>query len=304
MPTRLASACLLVLVPAVAAATGCGGGSGGGGGGGGGPVPILYDVFHDELAAYGEVTDGHVPGLVTFDLEYLNGDHHAWSLSAGGVLAPTAPDPDTFRLELHDGDNGPFGDEADDPVSMLARYYDLSSISARHVVTGFDLQGVARLPLEPALDEGELFVLSGFSVRTDGSNHHLQILRVEAFPLLGYVEVEYADESPGDDLYSATVAYAIVPEAHRTGSDLRPVFDGPFESTFDFAGRTTTAPRRGGYPVLQGFSLRYRKGDRHLERVAVDLGWPDVIHGTLQDGDPSVDDDVVDATVQYLLMTP
>jgi len=296
------TACGLGLALVLAAASGCGGA--GTGGGSESAAPILYDEGTEDFPSYLVLMDRQVPGLVTFDLGFLNGDHHAWSLAAGGVAVPSTPDPYSFLLELHDGDDGPFGTEPPDPVSLLARFWDLQAVSLRHATVGQDLQGVARLSLDPPIGPGELFVLSGFGVHTDGSNHHLRVLRVEPFPALGYVEVEYADDSPGDDLYSASVAYAIIPADHGPGSTLRPAFDGPYTETFRFAGRTTTAPRRSGYPVLQGFSLRFRNGDRHLERVELDLGWPDVIFATLRDGDVDPKDDEVDATVHYLLMTP
>ncbi|MDJ0522312.1 MAG: hypothetical protein QNJ90_09595 [Planctomycetota bacterium] len=280
------------------------------GGGGGDEAPTedllfleVIDWESDSVASYGQTLAGHVPGLVTFNLEFLNGDHHVAAIVAGDVFVPGTPDPNTFSLQLRDGDYGPLGTEPDDPVRMYARYYDLQAVGPRHVVTGFDLQGVARLPLSPDLAPGERFVLSGFGFRTDGENHHLRILRVEPFPELGYVEVEYRDDSPGDDLYEATVAYVIVPASRGPGSALRPRFSGPFEENFSFSDRTTTVARVPGLPVIRGFSLAYRDGDRHVERVEIDMGWP-TIFASLRDGNPTPKDDTVDARVSYHIMEP
>ena len=53
---------------------------------------------------------------------------------------------------------------------------------------------------------------------------------------------------------------------------------------------------------MQGFSLRFRDGDRHVEGVEVDLGWPDAIFTSLRDGDVDPVNDIVDARVTYHLM--
>ncbi len=291
---------LMWLLAATLAA--CGGGDAPGGTGETAAFTTLFD-FSSEPVNGGTSLSGQVPGLVSFDLQFLNGDHHVASVHAGSVLSHVAPDPDAFRLELHDGDNA----GGTDPVRLSARYVDPQALSARRVLVGQDLQGTARLPLDPPVGPDQEFVLSGFGFITDGSNHHLRVLRVEPFPAMGYVEVEYRDDSPNDDLYTAVACYAVVPVG-ATDATPAPAFAGPYVSNFSFSDMRSM-DRNYGHAVLRGFSLQFAEGDRHVERVSIEAQPIGVVGSLglrvrLRDGDPDPSEDGVLARISYLIMNP
>ena len=287
----------LVSVLLVATAVGCGGG---GGGGGDEPIPVVDIVsVRDDSPVIIPIGD-EVPALVRFSLAYLNGDHHVSALSVGAAQSvPGGSDLDTFVLRLDDGDTGL--NNPRDPVDMSATYIDVQAFGPARVTSGFDLSGVAQLPLDPPIEPDQLFVLSGFSFRTDGPNHHLRILRITPFPDLGYVEVEYRDDSPDDDLYAASVAYVVLPATPAPPGFIRYDFDGPHEESFPFLGGGSR-DRLPGTAVLHGFRLEFRDGDRHLNDVAIDLDSASRIFARLADGDTG-SDDFVDARVSYVLVS-
>ena len=278
-------------------------GCGGGEGGGGTPIPVFGIATIGRASPVINDLGERFPALVGFRLAYTNGDHHAFALAVGatGTGAPGS-DP-TFILRLEDGDTGL--NNPRDPVEMSASFIDLRDLGPSDVevgvTSGFDLNGVAQLPLDPPVDPGGFFVLSGFEFRTDGSNHHLRVLRITPRPDLGYVEVEYRDDSPDDDLYFASVVYAVLrPRPASEGSEGLELA-GPFEARFPFLGGGR-ADRMPGTAVLHGFSLEYREGDRHLNDIAVELDQPASILAGLADGDTG-SDDFVDARVSYVLVS-
>jgi len=273
-------------------------------GGGTTDHPAIVTILHvesDARSPWALDLAGRVPGLVQLSLEFLNGDHHVSNVAAGGVpWFSTGPDLDAFLLKLSDDDSAL--NDPPDRVAMSAAFMNLGGISDRHVAHGEDLQGVARLALEERLAPGEIFVLSGFEFQTDGSNHHIRVLRITPFADLGEVEVEYRDDSPDDDHYEATILYAVVPTAPASETGSRPSFSGPFEESFWFRG-AGAADRRSGIALLYGFSFSFRVGDRHLEALAIDLDDRARIHVTFADQDVGVDD-LVDARVSYVLVEP
>jgi len=288
--SRRGSAASTVLVLVVLGLLPC---CGGGGTAGTAPV-VFFSLESGAIGAWSSIVAPHVPGLVKFDLAFTNGDHHVSTISAGGVSSGgTGPDLGSFLLMFQDG-GGP-----DDPVAMSAKYVDLSGGSARQVTFGQDLTGTAQLPL-PSIGPTEIFVLSGFSIETDGSDHQIRTLRITPFPDLGYVEVEYRDDSPGDDLYAATVVFAVVPIGGVPGSY---VYTGPFDAALSFAGSGTTT-REIGAAVIHGFSLIFLSGNRNLERVSIDLDSTNLIRATFRDGSVHATDDLVLANVSYVLVNP
>ena len=290
-PCPRSSASPVLVFVALGLVVGCGGGAGGAATE---PV-VIYSLESGAIGTWSTIIAPHVPGLVKFDLAFTNGDHNLGTVSAGGVSSGGAgPDLDSFLLWFSD-DDGP------DPVAMSAKYVDMLGGSARLVTSGQDLQGTEELPI-PRLGPTEIFVLSGFTFTTDGSNHHIRTLRITPFPDLGYVEVEYRDDSPGDDLYAATVLYAVVPLA-GSGAEGTPVYTGHFDAALSFAG-SGTATRDISAAVLHGFSLYFLDGDRPLERVSVDLDSTNLIRATFRDGSVSPTDDLVLANVSYVLVNP
>jgi hypothetical protein len=247
--------------------------------------------------------DGRIPALVGFHLAYTNGDHHASALAVGSTGAGAPGTDPTFILRLDDGDTGL--NNPRDPVEMSASFIDLGDLGASYIqvgaTSGSDLSGVAQLPLDPPVEPGDFFVLSGFAFQTDGSNHHLRVLRITPRTDLGYVEVEYRDDSPDDDLYFASVTYAVVRPLPASEGAAELTLAGPFEERFPFLGGGR-ASRMAGTAVLHGFSLEYREGDRHLNDVAVELEQPASIFARLADGDTGADD-FVDARVSYVLVS-
>ena len=288
--------CLLCLL--IAGTAGCGGG----GGSSGDVIPVYDIVTVGRPSPVLSDLGGHVPGLVAFSLAYTNGDHHASTLAVGAILegAPGAGS-NSFVLKLDDGDTGL--NNPRDPVQMSATYIDLFGISLEYVIQGFDLNGPAQLPLADEIPDGGILVLTGFAFVTDGSNHHIRVLRITPFPDLGYIEVEYGDDSPDDDLYYASVSYVVVPSGPAPEGSERYEFDGPYEEPMSFLGGGST-DRRPGTAVLHGFRLRFRDGDRHLNDVKVDLGAdPSRIFARLADGDVQAED-FVDGRVSYVLVSP
>lgn len=276
----------------------------GGCGGGGGDTPeiALHTLTSGDAALWGAAMDGRVPGLARFSLEYLNGDHHVSTIMVGGLSSgASGPDFDSFLLGFNDDDYGPFGTEAADPVAMSVEFYDLQGIAPRMVTSGHDLDGVARLEIDELLP-GETLVLGGFTFQTDGPNHQIRVLRITPFPEAGYIEVEYRDDSPSDDLYFASVVYSVIPAERYVGSGMSPSFDGPHAASFPFLD-TDSRSRGLGVALIHSFDLQFRTGDRNLERVAVDLTGGGTT-ATFRDGDPSATDDLVDFDVEYVRVFP
>ncbi|MCP3983048.1 MAG: hypothetical protein GY723_01590 [bacterium] len=265
-------------------------------------APTVREFVGGPGALWGTDLDGFVPALLGFNLAYSpTAEHNASNIMVGGVSSSGGgiPNLDSFLMGLNDDDGG------SDSVHMSARTYDVRRVGPRLHTSDTGLSGTARLPITIA--PGEMFLLSGFAFQTEGSNHHIRVLRIEPFPDRGYVEVEYRDDSPGDDTYAATILYVVVPTSRGPSSTLLPHFGAQTGILISFSGTTDRPRPPTGMSAITGFHLEFRGGDRKLSALSVATenatGTPRYI-ATFKDQDVDIQSDVVDATIWYLPVNP
>lgn len=195
-----------------------------------------------------------IPGLITFDLRFKNGDHHLKEIS----VTPH----DGFWSASHM--LVAFNDvNSDDPFAGTVRWADLFNYLPR-VVARTGCQGTCRLTFPRLAQYQQIFVLAGFSFTYSeaGTDHHVRDLAVVPKPYQGYVDVTLADNS-GNRPYNVHVKYLVVPYGITRGET---TLQGTVAS-----GGLGQVTRPAGLAVLQGFRLAFTNGDHHLERLAVDL---------------------------------
>lgn len=232
-------------------------------------------------AGFVDVVEDQLPGLVGFDHQFDEGDHHLAEFAAGGMTSGDSGfDERSYLLMFGDQDYGPIGVEGGDPRSMWADYYDLSGVGpdfaiGRALAVAGERRGSGELllPIPPLMDDETVF-LRGFNLFNafGTSNHHIRAMGIRFDTANHAWRVTFRDNSPSDDAFSADVFYFRVkreapgmPADSLRFSEIRTV-------SREFRG-STTLPKGGiqGHTLLAGFHFEFSENDHHIRKIAVDL---------------------------------
>jgi len=192
-----------------------------------------------------------VPGLNSFDFDYIGGDHHI----------------DVIEIELSENlVSVAFDDNNnDDPYTWEVEAMPLPLGTTYGSVQGSDDGGCALS--QPLVGDG-VFVLTGFKVNYSKSDHHIGKFSIEFIEQGGntFAKVCYHDKNLDDD-FTYRVDYAAVPAASviETGSTPSKTGNGVETISLGFDGV--------GVPLIRGFSFDFGTpgNDHHLKRVSVDI---------------------------------
>jgi len=224
-----------------------------------------------ELGVY---TIDHVPGLVGFNLEFLNSDHHVSRMRVGDfAYSEEGRGEQSYLIGFSDRDN----QWGIDQTRIRCTYYDLGvhgfETTDALIVTGTGRDnGRLFIPI-PDLSQNETVFLRGFSFSaTQNTNHHIRALGVRFDKDNRRFIVDFRDDSPNDDAFSARVLYFKVPEAPPgyNGNDL--VFHASLNISSRFR-KTNDIPKRAvqGITLLTGFYFEFEDSDHHIEKISINL---------------------------------
>lgn len=225
--------------------------------------------------------DGQVPGLVGFDHQFDDSDHHLAQFAAGGMTSGASGfDEQSYLLMFGDQDFGPLGTEGGDPRSIWADYRDLSTLdagfAANRVLTASGRRrgsGELTLPIPPVGADETVF-LRGFNLFNSfgESNHHIRAIGVRFDAAANAWRVTFRDDSPSDDSFNASVFYfkvkRIAPEVPSDSlrfSEIRSL-SGEFRGSVSLRKNAVQ-----GYTFLAGFHFEFLDSDHHIRKIAVDL---------------------------------
>ncbi len=256
-------------------------------------------VRENVRAGYVTSVAPHVPGLVGFDHQFDDSDHHLAQFAAGGMTSGRdGYDFNSYLMLFADLDYGPLGTEGGDQRSYTADYYDMSGFAAQYgadrvlTVNGSRRgSGEMTLSIPPVLDD-EVVFLRGFMIQNGfkESNHHIRAVGVRFDPRINAWRVTYRDDSPSDDSFSADVFYYKVKKVESEESANAISFGDIQTVTAQFNG-STTVRKNGvqGVTLLAGFHFEFTDSDHHVRKIAVDLRDIRQVGMTFKDnGSPSV----------------
>ncbi len=234
-----------------------------------------------------------MPALQAFLYRFPDGDKHiaSFTLEMRRINDDVPPriDPDgrhgEYIFGLRDKDAGEriFG-----RLSWVD-VFDVASVTSTS--WGRGLVGRQALSIDPPIDPDHVFVLAGFSFSERESDHHIRSIGI--FPPESggaQLEIEFQDNSPQDDNYSAAVMFHRIP---------RNRVRVPSPVVFTNVAGESSQPREPGVALLTGFSFRFLDDDHHLKEFGVDLS-DNNVRVTFRDNDP---DRRFRAEVHYVILT-
>lgn len=131
-------------------------------------------------------------------------------------------------------------------------------------------------------------LLSGFSfVRPYGGDQHLRELAI--IPTRGGYSIQFRDDSPSDDTYSAGVNVVFIPNENVVGRH---------SQHFERANGSLDVPRESGQAVICGFSFKYLDSDHHIRHLQVSVS-NDRIQMAMHDNDQNR---AFEATIHYAII--
>lgn len=201
---------------------------------------------------------GVVPAIRGFDMGYTSSDHHIKEFHLGPHTRSPIPTGD-YLITFKDND-------VHRAISGSVKLVDMRSMGSHLEVSRDDCRGECRLRI-PHLTSSEAFILTGFALRRE-SDAHVREVKVRQMAHNDHIYVKLVDNSESDTYY-ARITYAVVPR-----SALGPLTHVRSEVP---ARGSVLVPRPPGTAVLQSFSFRFIDGDRHLQRMSVDLTGDDIL---------------------------
>lgn len=205
-----------------------------------GPFVSLYDPTSEPTLLGG------------FWFDFTNDDHHLKTIA---VMARTAPD----RTILHFNDKN-----SDDPFTYFTRQVVTTNAVLQRtasVATSQNCERPGLCNLSIGTFRGYVFVLQGFYLSYEGTDHHMN--RIAVFENNGTLTIAFNDKN-GDDYFGARVEYAWVPTSmiqsmgHAADrSEGLAFFDG--------------VPKEGEF-VVRGFDFDFADEDHHVNMIGISRG--------------------------------
>jgi len=187
--------------------------------------------------------------LGSFWFDFSDGDHHIKNI---GTIARVSPD----RTFIHYNDKN-----SDDSFTYFVRQPTVGNTVIERrlsIATSENCQNPGLCRTTIGTMAGYTFVLQGFYMSFEGTDHHID--RIAVYESGGVLTVAYNDKND-DDFFGAIVEYAWVPNnlIAATGSD------GGVNSSL---AAIDNVPSTGDF-VIRGFDFDFTSSDHHLNSIGI-----------------------------------